>query len=95
MALIFNSHGFHSDIMTTHTLCGGSADNRDLLLRRFIKSRPIFSLAYYKQTAWLVPLLVKAMTFVLLGKSCRDCGLRKIVSQLGGNICFCMDSTKR
>jgi hypothetical protein len=92
MSITYKSHGFHSDTKTVHTLCGEFAEDRDLLMRKFIWSRPMHTLAFYKSTSWIASIINKIVTKALLGKKCLDCKRRKILFfSEKGSICFCMD----
>lgn len=93
MSITYKSHSFHSDTKTVHTLCGGFAEDRDLLMRKFVGSNPMLTLVFHKSTAWIAPIISRIVTKALLGKKCLDCKRRSILFYSEkGNICFCMDS---
>jgi hypothetical protein len=92
MSITYKSHGFHSDTKTIHTLCGGFAEDRDLLMRKFIGSRPMLTLVLNKPTVWIATIINRIVTKALLGKRCLDCKRQEILFYSGkGSICFCMD----
>jgi hypothetical protein len=92
MSIIFKYHGFHSDTKSVHTLCGGFAEDRDLLMRKFIHSLFILRLSSRSSTEWIAIFLTKLFRFALLGKFCSDCKIRQINIRLGMSPCFCLDS---
>jgi hypothetical protein len=92
MSITYKSHGFHSDTKTVHTLCGEFAEDRDLLMRKFLGSNLMLTLVFHRSTAWIVPIISKIAIKGLLGKKCLDCKRRSILFYSEkGSICFCMD----
>jgi hypothetical protein len=93
MSITYKAHGFHSDTNTVHTICGGFAEDRDLLMRKFISSKFLWLFVRYDLTAWIGTFMIKIATKVLLGKKCLDCERRRILAfSRKGNICFCLDN---
>lgn len=95
MSVIFNNHGYHYDLGSTHTICGGPSSNRDLLMRKVVMSRLIFWISYREKPEHISKFLINLVKFCLLGRSCRDCANRALTGQIDGKLCFCIDNTNQ